>query len=130
MFKCGAFREGSNCCALGLMGRVLLGKASWKRGHLRCIRGKVGRLGSPDGRISQSVLTPLPILSPVVVLAPARPRNPERGAGADPPLEAGGGSVRAEGWEVPPHEPGPHGASSVLDSPCGEDRPWFRQCLS
>ena len=66
-----------------------LGEVSWKRGCLNCIRGKGRGTGFPYGRILQSVLTRLPILSPVVVLAPAKPRNLEKRAGVKIPWMLG-----------------------------------------
>ena len=66
-----------------------LGEVSWKRGCLICIRGRGRGSGFPYGRVLQSVLTPLPILYPVVVLAPAKPRKLEKRAGVKVPWMLG-----------------------------------------
>lgn len=81
-------RGDSNCCVLGLMGRARVSKVSWKNGY-HSSEGRAGRAGLPYGGISQSVLSPLPMLSPTVVVAPAKPRSPERRAEAKVPWRLG-----------------------------------------
>lgn len=104
----------------GIDGRVLVGEASWKRVHLRGSGGfKVGRTG-----VLQSVLPFLSVCSHAVSLSSwLSSVKPRESRGIDIP-EAGAGSGRvsgrAEGWEVPRHEPGsqPTSQSSWLAS-CG-----------